>query len=58
MCALAGRSAPENRRKKPGNPDGLPGFLNALGGKIVSPKPMFSYANTPLRRGRFAQRMA
>ena len=33
--------------KKPGNPDGLPGFLNALGVKIVSPKPMFSYVNTP-----------
>ena len=34
--------------KKPGNPDGLPGFLNALGAKIVSPKPMFSCVNAPL----------
>ena len=35
--------------KKPRNPSGLPGFLNVLGGKIVSPKPMFSCANTPKR---------
>ena len=37
--------------KNPGNPAGLPGFLNAPDAKIASPKPVFSYGNAPFSAG-------